>query len=52
MAYAFLNIVVTSTIWIVLSRLNRRRDAADARGEVADESEWQGDADPRWRFSI
>lgn len=52
LAYAFANIVVTSTIWFVLTSLNRRRTAAEARREVGDEGDWKGDADPRWFFSI
>ncbi|QIW99183.1 hypothetical protein AMS68_004701 [Peltaster fructicola] len=52
LGYMLGNVVVTSTLWYVLSRINKKRDAADAVANGAEiEGEWQGDADPRWRFS-
>lgn len=51
--YLIANLVVTATIWIVLSRENKRRDQLGKGGweNVQDNESWQGDEDPRWRFS-
>ena len=48
MGYLCLNIIVTGTIWWFLKRQNTKRDAANAR--VTEGRQWEGDADPRWRF--
>lgn len=50
LGYMLANVIVTSTLWFVLSRINKKRDAAAATHGAQYEGEWQGDADPRWRF--
>ena len=55
LGYMVLNLVVVSTLWLVLSRENKRRDAAYGDGtELRDsgDGEWLGDEDPRWRFQL
>ncbi|KAF2431642.1 MFS general substrate transporter [Tothia fuscella] len=54
LGYLFLNLVVNGTIWLVLSRENKRRDdlGETARFEdVGADEDWKGDDDVRWRFS-
>jgi hypothetical protein len=56
LGYLAANIVVTTTIWFVLERENKRRDAlvgekdAGVKNVGADE-QWNGDDDVNWRFS-
>jgi hypothetical protein len=63
LGYLLANIVVTGTTWLVLRKENRRRDGAQGIGigegsgngslekiNLADDSEWLGDDDKRWRF--
>jgi nitrate/nitrite transporter NarK len=52
LAYLCANIVVVSTLWLVLSRINRKRDEEAARNPQVLEGEWKGDTDPRWRFRV
>ena len=54
--YLIANLIVTSIIWFALSRENRRRDAAgngqwEGGLQNFEHENWEGDADPRWRFS-
>jgi hypothetical protein len=49
LAYLCLNIIVTGTIWWYLRRENAQREAADSQ-VVTEGRQWEGDADPRWRF--
>ncbi|KAL9051529.1 MAG: hypothetical protein Q9162_005958 [Coniocarpon cinnabarinum] len=56
MAYLAANIVVVSTLWVMLKRVNRKRDELEATAErksVADwtASDFKGDVDIRWRFT-
>lgn len=48
LGYLAANIVVVSTLWWVLSRENKRRDAQGSTKEGA----WEGDDDSRWRFHL
>jgi hypothetical protein len=51
MGYLVANMVVVSTLWLVLSQENRRRDRAVADGsEVEGDGPILGDEDVRWRF--
>jgi MFS family permease len=54
LGYMCANIVVVLTIWWVLSRENKRREALEAQGglQTVDEDEWKGDDDVRWRFTV
>lgn len=50
--YLVANLVVTGTIWAVLSRENKRDRLGKGGWEsVQDHENWEGDEDPRWRFS-
>lgn len=49
LGYLFLNICVAGTLWLVLSRENKKRDENASRGTI-DDGEWKGDEDSRWRF--
>ncbi|KAK4999462.1 hypothetical protein LTR66_001519 [Elasticomyces elasticus] len=51
LAYLVANIAVVCTIWAVLSRVNKQRDERAATGVIHD-GDWEGDEDPRWRFSV
>lgn len=52
LGYLVGNIVVVSTLWWYLSKINRERDRlAELEPQALDE-EWKGDDDPRWRFRI
>lgn len=59
LAYLVGNIVVVATLWVVLSRINKKRDqiaaaaaAGGSRESQALQGEWKGDTDPRWRFRV
>ena len=52
LAYLCGNIVVVSTLWWLLGRINRKRDRAAAQGQEEWDGVWRGDEDPRWRFTI
>ena len=52
LGYLIGNCVVTGTLWVVLDRINKKRDAAEAASGVVTEGEWRGDEDPRWRFTL
>lgn len=53
LGYMCASVVVVSTIWFVLSRQDRRRDATGIEGKVGDYGDdWKGDEDVRWRYSI
>jgi len=46
------NVCVTSSLYFLLSRENKKRDERINAGEKADEVEtWRGDDDLRWRFT-
>jgi MFS family permease len=47
--YMAANLLVVSTLWVVLKRENDRRDRAH---DKAREDKWLGDEDPRWRFHL
>lgn len=51
LGYLVANVGVCATLWWILRRENRRREAISeevkAVGELKD---WPGDSDPRWRF--
>ncbi|KAF2770499.1 MFS general substrate transporter [Teratosphaeria nubilosa] len=51
-AYMCTSILVSATLFFVLSRENRKRDASGRASErvVYDET-WKGDSDVRWRYS-
>jgi Na+/melibiose symporter-like transporter len=54
--YLVANLIVTSIIWAVLSWENKRRDQAgngqwESGLQDYERENWEGDADPRWRFS-
>jgi hypothetical protein len=52
MAYLFLNWLVVGSLWFLLGRENKKRDARVAAGEKPSETEdWKGDDDVRWRFT-
>jgi uncharacterized membrane protein YeaQ/YmgE (transglycosylase-associated protein family) len=54
LGYLGANVLVTSTIWYVLSQENKRRDEAGVKGgfeDVGEAEDWEGDDDLRWRFS-
>lgn len=51
LAYMLANICVVSVLWFVLERINKKRDAEAASLGVELEGDWEGDEDPRWRFS-
>ena len=51
LGYLIANLVVVSTLWVVLRRENRKRDELDGiAGGGRAEGEWKGDDDSRWRF--
>jgi hypothetical protein len=53
LAYMVANLLVTTTLYLVLKRENKRRDEAGAvDGEVDVDVPWRGDEDPRWRFLL
>ena len=53
LAYLVGNLVVVSTLWWLLSKINRERDEIAAReGAEVLTGEWQGDEDLRWRFRV
>lgn len=54
LGYLVGNVVVSGVIWWYLDRLNKQRDASGVKAgmeDVGEEEDWQGDEDPRWRFS-
>jgi MFS family permease len=54
LGYLVANLLVTSTIWWVLNKENKRRDALGVKGgyeDVTADENWEGDDDLRWRFS-
>ena len=52
LAYLMANVCVTSSLYFLLSRENKKRDERTNAGEKADEEEtWRGDDDLRWRFT-
>jgi MFS family permease len=56
LGYLAANVVVTATIWFVLERENKKRDAAVGEREagvktVGEAEPWHGDEDVNWRFS-
>lgn len=52
LAYLIGNIIIVATLWIVLERINKTRDADAASGVEQYDGEWKGDEDPRWRFRL
>lgn len=56
LAYMAANVLVTGTLWFVLSRENRRRDAIvelrERDGKGLPEGPFEGDEDLRWRFQV
>jgi hypothetical protein len=47
------NVVVSSLLYLILRRENKRReDIAPEVKEVGDLANWSGDDDPRWRFQF
>lgn len=47
------NVVVSSLLYFILRRENKRReDIAPEVKEVGDLANWSGDDDPRWRFQF
>lgn len=50
LAYLVGNILVTTTLWIYLNRLNRQRDEAERRAGKEWDGVWRGDDDVHWRF--
>jgi hypothetical protein len=52
LAYLCGNILVVSTLWFVLTRINKKRDEAAARSPEVLTGDWKGDEDPRWRFRV
>jgi hypothetical protein len=54
LGYLVANVAVSATIWWYLERENKKRNAAGHEAGIknfAKEENWQGDEDPRWRFS-
>ncbi|KIW29614.1 uncharacterized protein PV07_05417 [Cladophialophora immunda] len=51
LAYMVANLVVTTTLWLVLKRQNERREAKATENGHPD-GPWLGDEDPRWRFHL
>ncbi|OAG44564.1 hypothetical protein AYO21_01054 [Fonsecaea monophora] len=51
LAYMVANLIVTTTLWMVLKRQNERREARTAENAPVD-GPWLGDEDPRWRFHL
>ena len=55
MGYLCANIVVISTLWLVLKKVNEKREASgghDISSGFSDEEDFRGDEDPRWRFYL
>lgn len=52
LAYLCGNILVVSTLWWLLSKINRERDEKARLDPEILEGEWKGDTDPRWRFRV
>jgi len=52
LAYLVWNIAIVATLWYVLERINKKRDADAANGAETYDGEWKGDEDPRWRFRL
>jgi len=51
LAYLVGNAAVSATLYFVLKRENKRRDAITPEvQEVGNLEDWDGDQDPRWRF--
>lgn len=51
LGYLLANIAVSTALWFLLRRENRRREGiAQEVREVGDLTDWDGDDDPRWRF--
>lgn len=51
LAYLLANVLVCASLWWVLSRENKRREAlAEEVKAVGELGDWPGDSDPRWRF--
>lgn len=51
LAYLAANICVVTTLYFVLKNENKKRDALAGSNVVDLDAEWQGDTDPRWRFT-
>ena len=51
LGYLFANICVGALTWFVLTRENKRRDALHAPETTTTHQGWEGDEDPRWRFT-
>lgn len=54
LGYLCANVIVTSVIWWVLAKENRRREDSGVQGGfegVGVAEDWEGDDDLRWRFS-
>ncbi|OAP62100.1 hypothetical protein AYL99_04303 [Fonsecaea erecta] len=51
LAYMVANLIVTTTLWLVLKRHNQRREDT-ATEHAAPDGPWLGDEDPRWRFHL
>jgi hypothetical protein len=54
LGYSIGNVGVSTLIWWYLERENRKREATGVKAGVknfGEEDDWQGDDDPRWRFS-
>ncbi|KAK3902152.1 major facilitator superfamily domain-containing protein [Staphylotrichum tortipilum] len=53
LAYLVGEVVVSSVLYFLLKRENKRRDAITPEvKEVGDLADWGGDDDPRWRFQF
>ena len=46
------NVIVTGVLWLVLTRINKKRDRQEVSGREAWDGVWKGDDDSRWRFSL
>jgi MFS family permease len=54
LGYLVANVLVSGVIWWYLERQNKKRDATGVKSgfdSVGHEGDWEGDDDPRWRFS-
>jgi MFS family permease len=54
LGYLAANLIVTGAIWYVLGKENKKRESTGVKGgfeSVTDAEDWEGDEDPRWRFS-
>lgn len=51
LGYLAFNTVVCATLWYILRRENKKREAlAEEVKAIGDLKDWPGDSDPRWRF--